>query len=59
MGSVLNIAGNYPGYNASDSPEEADCLALEADWQMVGQDFLDVFKELGLTNGSEGSAAGR
>ena len=45
MGSVLNIGGNYPEFNASDSPEEADRLALEADWRMVGQDFEDVFEE--------------
>lgn len=46
MGSVLNVAGNYPEFNVSESPEEADLLALESDWRMVGQDFRDVFEDL-------------
>ena len=45
MGSVLNVAGNYPEFNVSDSPDEADALALESDWKMVGQDFYDVLGE--------------
>ncbi len=39
MGSVLNIAGNYFQYNFSSTPEEADRLALENDWAVVGQDI--------------------
>ena len=44
MGSVLNVAGNYLELNYSDSPEEADATALEADWKMVGQDFRDALQ---------------
>ncbi len=39
MGSVLNIGGNHFAYNKATTPEEADRIALESDWAMVGQDI--------------------
>lgn len=41
-GSVFNLAGNYFGYNYSDSPFEADAKALASDWAVVGQDMQDA-----------------
>jgi hypothetical protein len=45
MGSVLNIGGNYMEFNTSD---DADEMALDADWQIVGQDFYDALRQLGV-----------
>ncbi len=39
FGSVLNIAGDYFGYNCSDEPDEA---AIASDWKMAGQDLRDI-----------------
>ena len=43
-GTVINLAGNYYDFNASDSGSEADVLALSNDFRMVGQDLADVLE---------------
>ncbi len=43
-GTVINLAGNYYDFNASDSGSEADALALSNDFRMVGQDLADVLE---------------
>lgn len=47
-GTAINIAGNYYEFNSSETGFEADEMAIENDFRMVGQDILDVmesFKE--------------
>ena len=48
MSSVLNVGGNHYSYNRSATPEDADKIALERDWAMVGQDIrgeLELLKQ--------------
>jgi hypothetical protein len=40
LARVLDLRGNFTEYNVSPTPEEADCLALFADWRSVGHDLL-------------------
>lgn len=39
-GSIFNLSGNYFDYRTSDNPAEADRLAINSDWQNIGQDIL-------------------
>lgn len=48
MGSAINLKGSYYEYNVSNSPKEADEKAILRDWQMISQDFLDVFEKAEL-----------
>jgi len=41
MGSAVNLAGNFYGFNYAPSEVEADRRALRSDWQMVGKDVAD------------------
>ncbi len=43
MARTLDFGGTLNEYNSSLSEEQADCLALNADWMAVGQDLLEVF----------------
>jgi hypothetical protein len=36
---VLDIGGTFDVYNVSQTPEEADSLALASDWYAVGADL--------------------
>jgi hypothetical protein len=45
FGSVLNIGGDYFGYNYSESPEEADEVAIASDWAIVGEDLRAALSE--------------
>jgi len=45
MGSAVNLAGNFYGFNYSRSAQEADARALKADWKMVGQDISKTVSE--------------
>lgn len=42
MARVLDFGGTLNEYNSSLSEEQADCLALNADWMAVGQDLGGV-----------------
>ncbi len=46
MGSVINIWGNYYTFNYSETPEKADRKAIENDWGMVAQDFVNACKKI-------------
>ncbi len=46
LGSVLNLGGNQFSYNRSATPEEADRMALENDWEVVGQDISAELEKL-------------
>lgn len=45
-GTVMNLAGNYYEFNSSDSGFEADCIALQNDFKMVGQDINDAIQKI-------------
>jgi len=45
-GTVFNIAGNYYGFNSSESKSEADERALNSDWHIVGQDIEEAVNQL-------------
>jgi hypothetical protein len=48
MGSVMNVGGNHFHHNSSSTPEEADQIALESDWAIIGQELraaLDQIKQ--------------
>ncbi len=43
---ALDLGGTLQEYNSSPSPEQADALALSADWRVVGADLLRAMDEL-------------
>lgn len=45
-GTVLNIAGNYYEFNSSETDFEADGMAIEHDFRMIGQDIFDVVEDV-------------
>jgi len=46
VGSVMNISGNYFGFNYSESTIDADSKAIESDWGMVGKDVELAIKKV-------------
>ena len=50
MGSVLNIGGEHFPYSKSGTPEEADSIALESDWAIIGQDIRAELEQLKQQN---------
>lgn len=44
-GSVLNLWGNYFEYNTCETGLDADQMALENDFKMIGQDIEDAIEE--------------
>jgi len=36
---VVDVGGTLNRYNRSETPEEADALAMYADWKAVGEDI--------------------
>ena len=41
---LVDITGSLNQYNYSASDEEADCRAIESDWEAVGADILSAAK---------------
>jgi hypothetical protein len=39
MGSMLNLGGGGQLYNYAANPQQADALAIYADWRTVGNDM--------------------
>lgn len=48
--NAFNLAGNFYKFYYPETGFEADRLALENDFNMIGQDFYDVFKKVSLKN---------
>ncbi|PIQ80063.1 MAG: hypothetical protein CO042_00255 [Parcubacteria group bacterium CG_4_9_14_0_2_um_filter_41_8] len=46
MGRTLDIGGVFDNYNESESGKEADALALQNDWRMVGEDMKSAIQEI-------------
>ena len=44
-GTAINLAGNYYDFNAYESGNEADTVAIENDFRMVGQDISDAIEK--------------
>lgn len=45
-GTVFNLAGNYYEFNTAQSGADADRLAIENDFRMVGLDIYDSVEAL-------------
>lgn len=45
MGSVLSLRGNHFAMNFPESGDEADKMALESDWGMIGLDIAKTTEE--------------
>lgn len=41
--SVFNVFGTYYTFNYSDTPTNADSMAIYSDWAIIGQDIQDTF----------------
>lgn len=37
--TVFSIAGLRHEYNRSETPEQADCVAISSDWAVIGEDI--------------------
>ena len=46
VGTIMNIPGNFYAYNTSMSGLEADEIAIENDFRMIGQDINDVIERV-------------
>jgi len=53
MGSVLNIAGSFFDYNASETPTEADAKAIYSDWYNTGEDLKDSTEKIARKHKAE------
>lgn len=49
-GTVMNLAGNFYKFNSSETGFEADKIALENDFRMIGQDIWDVIENIKIDN---------
>lgn len=49
LASVLDIGGNFTEYNESNTPEEADALAILSDWMAVGKDLEGAIEQYRLS----------
>ncbi len=45
VASILDFGNTLTEYNTALTPEQADALAMSADWQTVGYDMKEVAKE--------------
>jgi hypothetical protein len=54
MSRILDFGGALNEYNRSLTPEQADYLALYADWRLVGMDLARI---LDKERGEQGSSA--
>jgi hypothetical protein len=46
MGQVLDIGSTMNAYNRSRTPEEADRIALAADWKAIGCDIAAAIAQV-------------
>ena len=45
-GTAFNLAGNYYRFNSSETGFEADEIAIENDFRMVGKDIFDAIENI-------------
>ena len=43
IGRVFDFAGAMNVYNHSDTPDQADMIAMQADWTAVADDLKEAF----------------
>lgn len=48
----MDVSGSFNEYNASMSPEEADFLAIYADWLAVGDDLNKCIEQVSEREGA-------
>ena len=49
MARMLDIYGQFDGYNTSETEEEADAKALYSDFRMIGQDLKNAMESLSMS----------
>jgi hypothetical protein len=47
MARTLDVWGSLDPFNWSRSPHEADAVAMQADWSLVGQDLATAMESFG------------
>lgn len=53
LARVLDIGGVFDDYNVSDTPEEADRIAIASDWYAVGADLDRAIRSYAAQVGHE------
>ncbi|MBI3970716.1 MAG: hypothetical protein HY332_05455 [Chloroflexi bacterium] len=43
---VLDLGNTLTEFNQSPTPDQADCIAMRADWGSIGQDFREAIGQL-------------
>jgi hypothetical protein len=56
MSRILDFGGALNEYNRSLTPEQADYLALYADWRLVGMDLACILDKERAEQGSSASS---
>ena len=46
MGMAIDLGATMTQYNVSETPEEADALALNNDWAVVGEEMRKAINHL-------------
>jgi hypothetical protein len=46
MGTVINLEGNYYDFTISSNGFEDDAIAIQNDFNMIGQDLNDVIQKI-------------
>jgi hypothetical protein len=54
---AVDLSGSLTAFNESFSPEEADFLALTADWQSVGLDVGNAINQFEAENAQANEAS--
>lgn len=45
MASAIDLGATLVSYNEAPTPEDADALAIEADWRVTENDFIDAVND--------------
>lgn len=45
LARLIDVGGTLNEYNRVISPEEADLLAIESDWEAVGEDLIAAIEK--------------
>lgn len=53
IAAIFDLGDTLTNYNVSDTPEEADYKALNADWVTVGNDIRGAIIEWEIENGEK------
>ncbi len=46
LARILDLGGTLNEYNQSETPDDADLVALRSDWEAIGEDFRGVLSQV-------------